>query len=54
VDDALIVLVHETLKDPRNADSYEVLRELSESFANIVQKQFSPNLLERCKKQGGD
>ncbi len=37
VDDALVVQVHEALEDLRDIDSYEVLRELSESFANVMQ-----------------
>lgn len=38
MDDALIVQVHETLEDLRDIDSDEVLRELSETFANVVQR----------------
>ena len=38
VNDALIVQVHETLENLRDIDSYEILRKLSESFANIVQR----------------
>jgi len=38
VDNALVVQVHETLEDLRDIDSDEVLGELSESFANVVQR----------------
>ena len=38
VNDALIMQVHETLEDLRDIDSDEILWELSESFANVVQR----------------